>query len=366
MLSIQATRRLGRHLGALPVLSRIGLAVMAAAGGGDVIVHLTGAAHGGHGGAVVGAMPVGSGVVPNYVAGITAPQYGMPITGTPIGLPGPPHIPLGGPAGLQQHKMVNHTKMHIPGPTPKVNVHVKQRPGLSYPAPASNVFIRETTMHPALPFHQPHHDKFKLGVAERLNPDGTIPQSNNYFIQAPFEFNRWTLDTKVNWNATPKLNVFGRYSHLDFWTFNETVYGPILQGPPIAGGSSFIAVANRTPAVVSYRLRATVEVTSFETLSPLANVGFNGDRSAFCQQLNAQAANNTFCPDTNIADPANDVIDQDPQFLHFVEASSLKPGEQVTVDSRDDVADRVSLRYPDGRTTTVGTRAAAKILVAPA
>jgi len=60
------------------------------------------------------------------------------------------------------------------------------------------------------------------------------------------------------------------------------------------------------------------------------------------------------------------VIDQDPQFLHFVEASSLKPGEEVTVDARDDVADRVNLRYPDGRTTTVGTRAAAKILVTPA
>src|SRR5688500_15232351 len=55
------------------------------------------------------------------------------------------------------------------------------------------------------------------------------------------------------------------------------------------------------------------------------------------------------------------VLDQDPQFLHFVEASSLKPGAHVIVDARDDVADRVSLRYTDGRVTTVGTRAAAKI-----
>ena len=54
---------------------------------------------------------------------------------------------------------------------------------------------------------------------------------------APFEFNRWTFDTKVNWNATSKLNIFGRYSHLDFWTFNEAVYGDILQGVPIAGGN---------------------------------------------------------------------------------------------------------------------------------
>jgi TonB dependent receptor len=71
-----------------------------------------------------------------------------------------------------------------------------------------------------------------------LMPLPNLPgQTNNYFAQAPFEFNRWTIDTKVNWNATSKLNLFGRYSHLDFWTFNEAVYGDILQGVPIAGGN---------------------------------------------------------------------------------------------------------------------------------
>src|SRR4051812_32488398 len=69
------------------------------------------------------------------------------------------------------------------------------------------------------------------------NADGSVPLTNNYFVKAPFDFNRWTLDTKVNWNATPKLNVFGRYSQLDFWTFNETVYGDLLQGMPIGGGN---------------------------------------------------------------------------------------------------------------------------------
>lgn len=69
------------------------------------------------------------------------------------------------------------------------------------------------------------------------NADGSVPLTNNYFIKAPFDFNRWTLDTKMNWNATPKLNVFGRYSQLDFWTFNETVYGDLLQGMPIGGGN---------------------------------------------------------------------------------------------------------------------------------
>jgi hypothetical protein len=42
------------------------------------------------------------GGVSNYISGVTGPNYGMPMTGTNIGLPGPPHIPLGvSDAGLQ-------------------------------------------------------------------------------------------------------------------------------------------------------------------------------------------------------------------------------------------------------------------------
>jgi hypothetical protein len=98
-------------------------------------------------------------LAPNYVAGVTAPQYGMPYTGTPIGLPGPPHIPLGGPAGLNRHSITNHTKMHIPGPTEHMKMHVKQEPGYSYPHPASRVFIREQNIHAAPAFGQPHYDR---------------------------------------------------------------------------------------------------------------------------------------------------------------------------------------------------------------
>ena len=79
----------------------------------------------------------------------------------------------------------------------------------------------------------------------------------------------------------------------------------------------------------------------------------------------ASAASDLLSCPIGVAVRVTRVIDQDPEFLHFVEASQLKPGEQVTVDARDGVADRVSLRYADGRVTTVGTRAAAKILVTP-
>ena len=91
-----------------------------------------------------------------FIAGVTAPQYGMPMSGTPIGLPGPPHVPLGVPAGLQKHVIANHTKMHIPPPVRKFKIDVKQKPGFSYPKPVSHVHITEQKHMPPVIFHQPH------------------------------------------------------------------------------------------------------------------------------------------------------------------------------------------------------------------
>lgn len=85
------------------------------------------------------AMPTG------YICGVSGPQYGMPTCGTPIGLPGPPHIPLGVPAGLQKHTIRNYTMTNIPGPTKRVSIGVRQSPGLSYPKPASHAYIVEKT-----------------------------------------------------------------------------------------------------------------------------------------------------------------------------------------------------------------------------
>lgn len=105
-------------------------------------------------------MPIGGhpSALPNYVSGVTIPQYGMPMSGTPIGLPGPPHIPLGAPAGLQKHVMKNHTKVYMPEPTQKVKLHVRQQPGYSYPAPASRARIREQSIHTTQGYGQPYYD----------------------------------------------------------------------------------------------------------------------------------------------------------------------------------------------------------------
>jgi DtxR family Mn-dependent transcriptional regulator len=56
------------------------------------------------------------------------------------------------------------------------------------------------------------------------------------------------------------------------------------------------------------------------------------------------------------------IIDQDAEFLRFADRSRLVPGASLEIQSRDASADAVEL-VVDGRPTTIGTRAAAKVLV---
>ena len=96
---------------------------------------------------IPGAMMVaGSGMPGVPISGVNMTAYGMPITGTPIGLPGPTHLPLGAPAGLREHRVVNGTKQDIHGPNPDFTVRVKHKPGLSLPRPVR--YVEYTEEHP--------------------------------------------------------------------------------------------------------------------------------------------------------------------------------------------------------------------------
>ena len=54
----------------------------------------------------------------DYIAGVTAPQYGMPMCGTPIGLPGPPSACRWEfPPVCRSTSLKNHTRVHLPEPT---------------------------------------------------------------------------------------------------------------------------------------------------------------------------------------------------------------------------------------------------------
>ena len=59
------------------------------------------------------------------------------------------------------------------------------------------------------------------------------------------------------------------------------------------------------------------------------------------------------------------IVDQDPRFLRFAEAKQLKPGTRLTVESRDPVADAVTLAPEGNAPFTIGAAAAAKVLVDP-
>lgn len=98
--------------------------------------------------AIPGAMMVAASGYPgmptvNPVSGVTMPVWGMPITGTPIGLPGPTHIPYGGPAVLKSHTVFNRTKQDLPQSSGHVRIDVKHKPGISVPKPVDYVSYEE-------------------------------------------------------------------------------------------------------------------------------------------------------------------------------------------------------------------------------
>jgi hypothetical protein len=76
--------------------------------------------------------------------GVVAPSWGMPITPTPTGMPGPPHLPFGGQAGLKSHTVRNRSKQHIPEPVEHFAIDVKQKPGIRIPDPVKHVQYEET------------------------------------------------------------------------------------------------------------------------------------------------------------------------------------------------------------------------------
>lgn len=100
----------------------------------------------------------------NPISGVgPTPVWGQPITGTPIGLPGPPHIPLGGPASLKSHTVRNLSHNNIPKPVDHMLIDVKHEPGYSLPKPVKH--IQYTEKHPVYSEGEVAYPKWAL-------PDG--------------------------------------------------------------------------------------------------------------------------------------------------------------------------------------------------
>ncbi len=102
-----------------------------------------------------------------------------------------------------------------------------------------------------------------------LLPLPNLPgETDNYFVSAPFVLNRSTLDTKLNWNASTNVNVFGRFSVLDFFTENGTNFGDQLQGQPLGSSNPGTGEGN------TYNVSAGATYTMTSTLLFDAHVGF--------------------------------------------------------------------------------------------
>jgi len=61
----------------------------------------------------------------NFMPGVNAPQYGMPMCGTPIGLPGPPSVPL----GFLPACRTRHEEPHVCPPAPADREGADRREG---------------------------------------------------------------------------------------------------------------------------------------------------------------------------------------------------------------------------------------------
>ncbi len=62
----------------------------------------------------------------------------------------------------------------------------------------------------------------------------TTSLDRNFLAGASFKFNRHTVDSKVDWHATDKFNMYGRFSYLHYSDTDPEMFGK-LGGPEISG-----------------------------------------------------------------------------------------------------------------------------------
>jgi len=83
------------------------------------------------------------------IAGVGGIQsWGMPMTGTPIGIPGPPHLPFGGPAGLKSHTVRNFSRHEGGERVDHFLLDVKHSPGTRMPKPVKHMTYSESHVNP--------------------------------------------------------------------------------------------------------------------------------------------------------------------------------------------------------------------------
>ncbi|HTM47190.1 MAG TPA: carboxypeptidase regulatory-like domain-containing protein, partial [Bryobacteraceae bacterium] len=99
-------------------------------------------------------------------------------------------------------------------------------------------------------------DPAALKLVGLLPAQNLTGDSSNFFYSEGLQFNRDTGDIKVNFNPTQRIQMFGRYSILDFFIFDPQIFG-LAGGDPAGGGQP----GNGSGRIQSFTLGATVVFT---------------------------------------------------------------------------------------------------------
>ncbi len=81
-------------------------------------------------------------------------------------------------------------------------------------------------------------DPIAKDIASHWPANNIDRERNNYFVQAPFAYDRHQMDTKVDYNVNNKFNLAGTFGVLHYKTSVPTVFGDDAVGRPIGGSSN--------------------------------------------------------------------------------------------------------------------------------
>jgi hypothetical protein len=81
-------------------------------------------------------------------------------------------------------------------------------------------------------------DPIASKIASYFPANNLNRERDNYFVSAPFSFDRHQVDSRVDYNVNEKFNLAGTFGLLHYQTNTPTVFGDSAVGTPIGGTSN--------------------------------------------------------------------------------------------------------------------------------
>jgi hypothetical protein len=81
-------------------------------------------------------------------------------------------------------------------------------------------------------------DPIARKIANSIPTNNIDRDRNNFFVSAPFTFDRHQVDSKIDYNVNSRLNLAGTFGVLHYRSNTPTVFGDTAIGRPIGGSSN--------------------------------------------------------------------------------------------------------------------------------